>query len=105
MQRDWILENPLVKIPAHRLRRSRSGARTLTAASAQELMAYAETQHGGCLVPFFALCLFAGIRPCVRTGAISRLKPEHVLLADAAARFDGGVTLREFALVGGILAV
>jgi integrase len=92
LQRDWILENPLVKIPAHRLRRSRCGARTLTAASAKELMAYVETQHSGCLVPFFALCLFAGIRPCVRTGEISRLKPEHVLLADAVVAIDGEVS-------------
>ena len=92
LQRDWILENPLVKIPAHRLRRSRCGARTLTAASAQELMAYVETQHDGGLVPFFALCLFAGIRPCVRTGEISRLRPEHVLLADAVVAIDGEVS-------------
>ena len=55
-------------------------------------MAYVETQHDGGLVPFFALCLFAGIRPCVRTGEISRLRPEHVLLADAVVAIDGEVS-------------
>jgi integrase len=28
----------------------------------------------------FALCLFAGIRPCLRTGEILKLRPEHVRL-------------------------
>ncbi|MGH8018762.1 MAG: site-specific integrase [Opitutaceae bacterium] len=31
-------------------------------------------------MPFFALCLFAGIRPCLRTGEILKLRPEHVRL-------------------------
>ena len=34
----------------------------------------------GQLVPFFALCLFAGIRPCVRNGEITKLKPEDINL-------------------------
>jgi hypothetical protein len=43
-------------------------------------MTYAENYRGGALVPFFALCLFAGIRPCVRTGEILKLQPDHVRL-------------------------
>jgi integrase len=92
LQRDWITDNPLVKIPAHRMRRRRSAARTLTAQQAEELMTYVEQQQGGCAVPFFALCLFAGIRPCIRTGEILRLRPEHVRLAENVIGIDGEVS-------------
>jgi hypothetical protein len=92
LQRDWITENPLVKIPAHRMRRRRSAARTLTAQQAEEPMTYVEQQQGGCAVPFFALCLFAGIRPCLRTGEIFRLRPEHVRLAENIIGIDGEVS-------------
>jgi len=43
-------------------------------------------------VPFFALCLFAGIRPCLRTGEILRLRPEHVQLDAGLIRIDGTVS-------------
>ncbi len=90
-QRDWIAENPLIKIPAHRIRRRRGGAQTLTATLAQELMEFVETNHPAA-VPFFALCLFAGIRPCLRTGEITRLKPGHVRLTEGLIRIDGEVS-------------
>jgi len=90
-QRDWIAENPLIKIPAHRIRRRRGGAQTLTATQAQELMEFVETNHPTA-VPFFALCLFAGIRPCLRTGEITRLKPGHVRLKEGIIRIDGEVS-------------
>lgn len=90
-QRDWIAENPLIKIPAHRIRRRRGGAQTLTATQAQELMEFVETNHPTA-VPFFALCLFAGIRPCLRTGEITRLKPGHVRLTEGIIRIDGEVS-------------
>jgi integrase len=91
LQRDWIAENPLAKIPAHRIRRRRGGAATLTAAQAKEMMEFVETNHPAA-VPFFALCLFAGMRPCLRTGEILRLKPEHVKLAEGIIRIDGEVS-------------
>jgi integrase len=90
-QRDWIAENPLVKIPAHRIRRRRGGAQTLTATQSHELMEFVETNHPAA-VPFFALCLFAGIRPCLRTGEITRLKPGHVRLTEGFIRIDGEVS-------------
>jgi integrase len=90
-QRDWIADNPLVKIPAHRIRRRRGGAQTLTATQAQELMEFVETNHPAA-VPFFALCLFAGIRPCLRTGEITRLKPGHFRLTEGIIRIDGEVS-------------
>jgi integrase len=79
-QRGWVTENPMVKIPHYRIRRKRGSVATLTATKAAELMADVEKLEGGRFVPFFALCLFAGIRPCLRTGEILRLKPEDVNL-------------------------
>jgi len=88
LQRDWITDNPLAKIPP---RRRRGGAVTFTAQQAKDLMAFVE-QHHASAVPFFALCLFAGIRPCLRTGEILRLKPEHVKTAEGVIRIDGEVS-------------
>ena len=78
--RGWIHENPIAKVPHHRIRRKRGAAVTFSAAQAEALMHHVEGIEGGRFVPFFALCLFAGIRPCVRTGEILRLKPELVNL-------------------------
>jgi integrase len=38
------------------------------------------------------LCLFAGIRPCLRTGEILRLQPVHVKLDANMIRIDGEVS-------------
>ena len=87
-QREWLVANPIKKVPYYRIAHRRGSAKTLTAAQAQELMTYVEGYQNGRLVPFFALCLFAGIRPCLRTGEILRLLPGHV-------RLDTGVILIE----------
>jgi len=79
-QQDWIVANPVEKIPYHRIAHRRGSAETLTAVQAKELMAFVENYEGGRLVPFFALCLFAGIRPCVRNGEILKLKADDVRL-------------------------
>jgi integrase len=73
-QQDWIGVNPIEKVAYHRIAHRRGTAATLNANQAQELMTYVETFRGG------ALCLFAGIRPCVRTGEILKLRPEHIRL-------------------------
>jgi len=91
LQRDWLTDNPLAKIPPRRIRRRRGGAVTLTAAQAKKMMAFVEEQHASA-VPFFALCLFAGIRPCLRTGEILRLQPEHIDLDAGMIRIDSGVS-------------
>ncbi len=88
IQNDWVAANPITKVPYHRIAHRRGSAKTFTAQQAAALMAYAESYHGGRLVPYFALCLFAGIRPCLRTGEILKLKPENV-------RLDTGVILIE----------
>jgi integrase len=79
-QKDWIARNPVERVPYHRIAHRRGSARTLSAAQAQELMTFVENHEGGQLVPFFSLCLFAGIRPCVRNGEITKLKPEDINL-------------------------
>lgn len=79
-QRGWIVANPIAKVPHHRIRRKRGSAATLSATQSEALMKHVEGLDGGRYVPFFALCLFAGIRPCLRTGEILRLKPELVNL-------------------------
>jgi integrase len=79
-QQEWITSNPVEKIPYHPIAHRRGSAKTLSATQTLDLMRYVETYEGGALVPFFALCLFAGIRPCIRTGEILKLKPEHIRL-------------------------
>jgi integrase len=77
-QRGWIAENPIAKVPHYRFRRKRGSAPTLSIAQARAVMEFAETHQGGIMVPYFALCLFAGIRPGVPYGEITRLKPEMI---------------------------
>jgi integrase len=79
-RKDWIAANPIEKTPYHRIRHRRGSATTITAEEASRLMAYVETFREGVLVPYFALCLFAGIRPCVLSGEITKLRPEQVRL-------------------------
>lgn len=78
--RGWIGENPILKVPHHRIRKRKGTAKTLTVAQCRELMEFFETYEGGRWVPYFALCLFAGIRPGVPIGEIAKLKPEAVKL-------------------------
>jgi integrase len=79
-RKDWIAANPVEKTPHHRIRHRRGSATTINAEQAAKLMAYVETYRDGILVPYFALCLFGGIRPCVLCGEITRLQPEKVRL-------------------------
>ena len=78
--RGWIVENPIVRVPHHRIRRKRGSPETMTAAQAAKFMEDMEGFEGGRWVPYFALCLFAGIRPGVPNGEITRLKPADVKL-------------------------
>ena len=78
--RGWIAENPILKVPQHRIRRRRGMATTFTVEQARALMEFMELHEGGRWVPYFALCLFAGIRPGVPDGEITKLKPEDVNL-------------------------
>jgi hypothetical protein len=46
--RGWVAENPVLKVPHHRIRRRRGAAKTMTAEEAGKLMAHLETFEGGC---------------------------------------------------------
>jgi site-specific recombinase XerD len=92
MQNDWILANPVEKTPHHRINHRRGSAVTITAETAAQVMEFVETFDGGNLVPYFAICLFAGIRPCIRYGEITRLKPESVKLATNAIHVEPDVS-------------
>ena len=48
---DWIADNPLKKVPQHRIARRRGSAETLSADQARALMNYVENFEGGRLVP------------------------------------------------------
>ena len=79
--KDWIAVNPIDKVPHYRgLGHRRGSAPTLTAEQCAEIMKWAEENHEGKLVPFIALCLFAGIRPDLYEGEISKLNPKSVRL-------------------------
>jgi len=78
--RSWIAENPILRVPHHRIRRRRGMAQTFSVAQTRALMEYFEGFEGGRWIPYFALCLFAGIRPGVPNGEITKLRPEAVCL-------------------------
>ncbi|EIQ01333.1 hypothetical protein OpiT1DRAFT_05909 [Opitutaceae bacterium TAV1] len=77
---EWIRseDNPMEKIRPHRIEHCRGSAPTITAQTAAELMEHVEKIDGGTLVPYYALCLFAGIRPSVPDGEIARLPASDV---------------------------
>lgn len=84
--------DPVLEVPQYKIKHRRSSAETLSADQVEKLMAFLETYEGstakigkawgrpGCLVPYFALTLFAGIRPDWKDGEIGKLKPEHINL-------------------------
>lgn len=88
----WSAENPVEKTPYYRVHHRRGSAQTMTADRAAALMAFLETYAGGALVPYFALCLFAGVRPCFKTGEISKLRPESVRLDTGAIHIEPDVS-------------
>ena len=78
--RGWIAENLMPKVPHYRIRRKRGSAVTFSTAQAAELMEHFEQVDGGRWILYFALCLFAGIRPGVPDGEITKIRPEDVNL-------------------------
>ena len=91
-QRGWIAENPIAKVPHFRIRRRRGMAQTLSIAQAQALMDHFEAFEGGRWVPYFALCLFAGIRPGVPHGEITKLKADAVNLESGVINVSAEVS-------------
>jgi len=69
--REWTRENPVKPIPKFRI--LRGVPEIISAEVARKLMAFAEGYKAGAMVPYFALCLFAGIRPSFQHGEIRKL--------------------------------
>ncbi|OAM87351.1 site-specific integrase [Termitidicoccus mucosus] len=89
VRKEWVGGNPVAKIPRNRIEHNRGSAEALTAERAAQLMAHVESVHGGAFVPFFALCLFAGIRP---EGEISKLPAADVRLENSAITIEPWVS-------------
>lgn len=93
MEKVYVGENPIEQIKRHKVKQTRGSATTLTAKQAAKLMKFLETYQGhrfkngtyagkpGCMVPMFALCLFAGIRPDWKDGEISKIRPKDIKLS------------------------
>ncbi len=88
----FVGENPILEVPQYRIKQARGTATTLSANEARELMHFLETYRGeknktetwwgeeGCMVPYFALTLFAGIRPDYKDGEIAKLAQKDIRL-------------------------
>jgi len=96
VEKGYLAENIIAKLPQYKISNARSTAETLSTVQARDLMHFLEGYSGpdyrrpsvpqakGFLVPFFALALFAGIRPDWKHGEISKVGAE-------AVDFDAGV--------------
>ena len=96
----YVAENPILEVPKFKVKKARGTADTLSAQEAQEFMHWLESYQGpqnkdgtfwgqpGCMVPYYALTLFAGIRPDWKDGEIKKLQAKDF-------RFDTGVILVE----------
>jgi integrase len=101
LQEKYVGEDPILEIPQYKIKKARGTAETLTAEQAAEFMHWLEDYEGripqgkkkpwgtpACMVPYFALTLFAGIRPDWIDGEIGKLKTRDI-------RFDTDVILIE----------
>ena len=77
--REWCRDNPVE--PVAKFKISRGVPEILDADTCAKLMTFLESYAGGprskhspgYLVPYFALCLFAGLRPSIRDGEVRKL--------------------------------
>jgi len=92
MRREWLVTNPIDRTEHLRIRHRRGSAETITAEQAAELMEYVEDYKDGAMVPYFAICLFAGIRPCIQCGEISKLKVENIRLSTRTIHIEPEVS-------------
>ncbi|MFA5257713.1 MAG: site-specific integrase [Opitutales bacterium] len=92
LRMEWLVTNPIDKTEPLRIRHRRGSAETISAAQAAELMEHVEGYRDGAMVPYFAICLFAGIRPCIQCGEISKLKPENIRLSTRTIHIEPEVS-------------
>lgn len=91
-QHKYTADNPVIYVQQFKVKKARGTADTLSAEKATEFMHWLESYKGkqnkkgswwgepGCMVPYFALTLFGGIRPDYTAGEILKLRPEHIRL-------------------------
>ncbi len=108
VRKGWTVENPVERTVQHRIAHRRGSAETLTTEQAAELLSYAEKYKGGVMVPYFVLCLFAGVRPCLVDGEILRLDARDVCLDLGVIRIEPEVskirTSRQIAIQSNLAA-
>lgn len=104
VEKGYLAENPINKVPKYKQSVHRSTAETLKAAEAEKLMHFLETYTGpekrqarcrqpeGFLVPFFALALFGGIRPDAQHGEISKIELKDIDLETNVIRIEPTVS-------------
>lgn len=100
LSKKYVAEDVILEVPKFKVKNARGTADTLSAQEAAEFMAWLETYKGphnkdgtfwgkpGCMVPYYALTLFAGIRPDWKDGEIKKLQAKDF-------RFDTGVIIIE----------
>jgi integrase len=104
-EKKWVGRNPVEDVRIFKVKHRRSTAETLTAEQAADMMKFLETYAGpkykksplgprypGFMVPYFALSLFAGIRPDNRDGEISKLRPKDIDLDQGVIRIEPEVS-------------
>ena len=77
--RNWIVNNPVKDVEKFEV--AQGIPEILSAEKVKDLFVYLETYRGnprkplepGCLVPYFALATFAGLRPAINGGEITRI--------------------------------
>ena len=92
MEKEWISKNPIDKVPRYDITHKRGSAAALTAEQARKLMEHLETYEDGKLVPLYALCLFAGIRPDVVRGEIFKLPAKDIHLETGVIHIEPDVS-------------
>ncbi|MDQ8193628.1 hypothetical protein QEH59_04290 [Coraliomargarita sp. SDUM461004] len=92
LMKKYLAENPMLEVPQFKIKKSRGTAETLTAKQAEAFMHWLENYRGkqnkngtwwgspGCMVPYYALTLFAGIRPDWKDGEMGKLSCDAIRL-------------------------
>lgn len=92
LKRRYTTKNPCEETEHHEIPVSKGKAEILSVDQAEALMRYIETVDDGEMVPYFSLCLFAGIRPDWIHGEITRLTPGHINWEHGVISIDAAVS-------------
>jgi integrase len=93
LEKEYAAQNPILRVPQFKIKKGRGTAETMSATEVAEFMHWLEGYQGqqspkrglwwsepGCMVPYFALTFFAGVRPDWKDGEIKKLRPEDIRL-------------------------